>query len=105
MQLSGQPAKKYLEGVIGTRDWQMMRDDERVEFVKDTLKQYRETARETLKERHPELAGADVTDSPQVPMLPKQSVPRLPAPGGSGLPPGFVIDARGRDGLGVPSRQ
>lgn len=97
VQLSGQPAKKYLDGVVRLPMWRQMRDDERVEFVREALKEFRAAGREGLIERHPELKGADLGDEPAVPPvmvpgMPGQPPLRAPPQQPSNLPPGFVID-------------
>jgi hypothetical protein len=77
VQLSGQPAKKYLDGFVKTDEWRSMAMEERVEFLKETMKEFRATAREALKERYPELVGTTA-----------------PAPANSNLPPlppGFAL--------------
>jgi endonuclease YncB( thermonuclease family) len=70
VQLSGQPAKKYLEQQIRTRDWRSMNDEDRRQFVKDTLAEFRDTAREELIKRHPELGGATPSPANDLPALP-----------------------------------
>jgi hypothetical protein len=62
LQLSGPPAKQYLRGVLDTPEWKSMRDDERAEFVKEAMKEFRVIGRAALKERYPELAGADANE-------------------------------------------
>jgi hypothetical protein len=61
-QLTGQPAKQYLGGVIGTPEWQQMSNDERAVFVKEAMKEFRAMGRASLEERYPELAGADANE-------------------------------------------
>ena len=81
VQLSGKPAKQYLDDYMRTAEWQGMPDDQRVEFVSETLKEFRSAGREALKERYPEFSGGAATT--------KGADPRsreLPA-----LPSGFVV--------------
>lgn len=61
VQLSGQPAKQYLEEQVSSPEWHSMNDGERREFVKETLKEFREAGRDALLERHPELVGGKPT--------------------------------------------
>lgn len=81
-QLSGQLAKRYLDEFIGSDEWRSMRDDERVEFVSDTLSEFREAARAALKERHPELGGSSASEPAAT-----RAPPALPP-----LPPGFTLE-------------
>jgi hypothetical protein len=55
VQLSGKPAHQYLSEQMKTSDWKTMSDEERRQLVKDTLEDFRATARAELLERHPEL--------------------------------------------------
>jgi len=68
VQLSGRPAKKYLEGVIASPEWATISDDERRDFLKDTLREYRDAARDQLKQMFPDLGGA--APSTALPPLP-----------------------------------
>jgi hypothetical protein len=79
VQRSGQPAKQYLEQYIRTPEWRSMDADTKREFLKETMTEFRASAREGLKERYPEL-----TRPADLPPLPKGFV--LPP-----LPPGFVL--------------
>jgi hypothetical protein len=81
LQLSGKPAKQYLEGFIQTDEWRDMRDDERADFVSETLKEFRAAGREALKEMYPELSGAR---RPATAGAKESTAPPL-------LPPGFVM--------------
>jgi DNA-binding response OmpR family regulator len=58
-QLTGKPARAYLEQHISSAEWKRMNDDERVEFVREAFKEFRATARDTLKQRYPELGGEE----------------------------------------------
>lgn len=51
-QLSGQPAKSYLDGVLKTREYRSSAD-ERAEFIKETLEAFRAAGREAPKQRYP----------------------------------------------------
>lgn len=55
VELSGKPAKQYLDEFIKTREWRAMGDDERREHLKETLTEFRDIARGELKRRYPEL--------------------------------------------------
>lgn len=57
VQLSGQPARQFLENYVNSPEWRSMSDPQRVDFVKSTLKEFRKAGRETLKGRYPELAA------------------------------------------------
>jgi hypothetical protein len=70
VQISGQPAKKYLEQQVGSLNWRTMSDDDRREFVKDALAQFRDTARDELIARHPELGGPTPPPANNLPALP-----------------------------------
>ncbi|HVL77875.1 MAG TPA: hypothetical protein VM346_01155, partial [Sphingomicrobium sp.] len=72
MQLTGKPAKQYLDGFMQSEEWQKMPDSERVEFVQETLKEFRDIGREALKDRYPELSGGTRSTPP--------------------LPPGYVAE-------------
>ena len=78
VQLSGKPARQYLEQQIRTPEWRAMDVDTKREFLKETMTEFRASAREGLKERYPELQGG------KLPPMPKGFV--LPP-----LPPGFVL--------------
>ena len=79
VQLSGQPAKQYLEQFTASDEWRVMDDDTRREFLKETMTEFRASAREGLKERHPELQARGK-------MPPMPAGYELPP-----LPPGFVL--------------
>jgi hypothetical protein len=57
VQLTGQPAKQYLEQQVGSPEWRSMNDGERRELVKETLAEFRAAGRDALLANHPELAG------------------------------------------------
>jgi hypothetical protein len=78
VQLSGQPARQYLEQFIRTPEWRSMDADTKREFLKETMTEFRASAREGLQERYPELQAG------KLPPMPKGFV--LPP-----LPPGFVL--------------
>jgi hypothetical protein len=84
VQLSGQPAKQYLTEFIKSPEWRAMSDDERREEVQDVLKEFRATAREELKQRHPELAGRPEEVPP--PPTGAEPIEGLPPP-----PTGFEV--------------
>jgi hypothetical protein len=68
VQLSGQPAKKYLDQEVRSPAWRQMRDDERAEFVKETMEEFRAAGRDALKARYPELGeGLAPDDAPAPP--------------------------------------
>jgi endonuclease YncB( thermonuclease family) len=75
-QLSGHPAKKYLEGAIRTPEYQSLDAAGRVEFIKDAMADFREAGRDALISRHPEL---DPTDAGSFGAPPRSgSLPPLP---------------------------
>jgi hypothetical protein len=51
VQLSGQSAKTYLEQYIRTPEWRLMDADTKREFLKETMTEFRASARERQKER------------------------------------------------------
>lgn len=57
VQLSGKPARQALEQEMASPEWKQMTDEERRELVKDTLADFRVTARDALIANHPELGG------------------------------------------------
>ncbi len=57
-QVTGKPAKMYLDQEMRTPEWRSMGYDERVEFIKDTMREFRAAGTEALKQRYPELAGS-----------------------------------------------
>lgn len=61
VQLSGAPAKQYLEEQIRSPEWRSMNDGERREFVKEALADFRQAGRAALLELHPELVGGKPT--------------------------------------------
>ena len=61
VQLSGQPAKQYLEQQASSPEWRSMNDGERREMVKETLTEFRQAGRAALLDRHPELVGGKPT--------------------------------------------
>jgi hypothetical protein len=70
-------------------DWKAMGDEDRRQFVKDTLEDFRSTARGELLERHPEIAKAagsppDLMGALQIAQ--RKAPPRLPP-----LPAGFQL--------------
>jgi hypothetical protein len=75
VQLSGQPAKKALAQTLSSAEWKAMTDEDRREFVKETLEDFRASARDELLKRHPELVPAG------------QSAPRLPPQAMQGADP------------------
>lgn len=75
VQLSGQPAKSYLADFIKSPDWQAMTDDERRDHLRETMSDFRASARDELKAMFPELA-AEKDDLP---------------PGFEPLPEGFQV--------------
>jgi hypothetical protein len=77
VQLSGQPAKQYLTGFIKTREWRAMDADGKREFVRETLREFRAGARETLRERFPDLGTKGEGGLPPLP--PGFVIPPLPA--------------------------
>ena len=74
VQLSGKPARQYLEQFIQTPEWQAMDADTQREFLKETMKEFRASAREGLMERYPELQPGGklppVADGFELPPLP-----------------------------------
>ena len=77
VQLAGKPAKAHLEEYIGTAEWKVLTDDERRDYLADTLKETRADARDQLLNMFPTLAA-----EPKLPPMPKGF--QLPP-----LPPGF----------------
>ena len=79
VQLSGKPARQYLEQFIQTPEWQSMDADTQREFLKETMTEFRASARDGLKERYPELqAGGKMPPIPEgyrLPPLPSGFVP------------------------------
>lgn len=67
MQLTGKPAEQYLDEFMRTDEWRSMRDDERVEFVRETLSEFREAVRDALRQRYPEL-GSVVNRGSEAPL-------------------------------------
>lgn len=90
VQLAGGPAKSAIDQEIRSPEWRSMSDPDRVQFVKDTLTDFRDTARQTLVERHPELSGQQSPPAapslPPMPQMPRSRPPVLPP-----LPPGFQL--------------
>lgn len=75
VQLAGKPAKAHLEEYVGTPEWKALSDDERRDYLADTLKETRADAREQLIGMFPELSAA--ADLP--PMPPGYQLPPLPS--------------------------
>ncbi len=71
VQLTGKPAKLYLDEFMATPEWRSMPDPERVEFVKETLAEFRDIGRDALKARYPELAGAVAAEKAGVKLRPR----------------------------------
>ena len=79
LQLSGKLAGQYFEQFVRTPEWNQMDHDTRREFLKETMTEFRASARDGLKERYPELqAGGNMPPIPEGYKLPP-------------LPPGFVL--------------
>ena len=57
VEMSGKPARQYLEGVVVDPAWQEFTDAERRKFLRDTMTYYRKEARKVLKARYPDLGG------------------------------------------------
>jgi hypothetical protein len=57
VEMSGKPARQYLEGVVVDPAWQELTDAERRKFLRDTMTYYRKEARAVLKARYPDLGG------------------------------------------------
>jgi hypothetical protein len=57
VEMSGKPARQYLEGVVSDPAWQQLTDAERRKFLRDTMTYYRKEARAVLKARYPDLGG------------------------------------------------
>ncbi|MDP9412809.1 MAG: hypothetical protein M3Q08_01685 [Pseudomonadota bacterium] len=70
VQLAGKPARSFLDGFIQTQEWRSMPDEDRKEYLKETLEEFRGEARDQLKQMFPEL----------------NTVPGAPPP-----PRGFVV--------------
>jgi hypothetical protein len=64
VQLSGKPAKSYFDQFIQTDDWKSMTIEEQRDEAKDALKEFRESAREQLKQMFPELSKAGAIPPP-----------------------------------------
>lgn len=79
VQLAGKPAKAHLEEYIGTADWKALTDDERRDYLADTLKETRAEARGQLLTMFPALAA-----EPDLPPIPAGY--QLPP-----IPPGFQL--------------
>jgi hypothetical protein len=79
VQLTGKPARQYLENFIKTPEWRELDDDGRREMLRETLEEFRSAARNELRERYPELTG-----EPELPPLAPGFIrPRVP--------PGFQL--------------
>ncbi len=75
VQLSGKPAKLHLEEYIKTPEWQGLTDDERRDYLRETLAEFREDARGQLFQMFPELNA-----EPDLPPLPPGfQLPPMPA--------------------------
>lgn len=57
VELSGRPARTYLEGFIQTPDYLALSDPDRVEFIKEAMSDFRKAGREALKGRYSSLGG------------------------------------------------
>jgi hypothetical protein len=71
VQLAGKPAKAAIAREMVSPEWRRMSDDEKRDEVKSILSDMRDAARDELRARYPELAGA----------------PAASATAGSALPP------------------
>lgn len=102
-QLAGKPARTYLEGYVATPEYQQLSDPERVEAVREIMKDFRKSGLDALKGMYPELGGnlapGDVKPFPQGFNATRQKEPQgaslRQAPGAEmnlTLPPGFIIN-------------
>ena len=66
VQMSGKPAKVHLEQYIQTADWRGLTDDERRDYLQETLKEYRAEARGQLLVMFPALSATG--DRPPLPL-------------------------------------
>ena len=65
VQMSGKPAKVHLEQYVQTPEWKGLTDDERRDYLQETMKEYRAEARGQLLEMFPALgANGDRPPSP-----------------------------------------
>ena len=60
VQLAGKPARAHLEAYVGTAEWKALTDDERRDYLADTLKETRADARDQLLDMFPELTAEPV---------------------------------------------
>ncbi len=58
IELSGQPARRYFEEYVRSDSWRSMNDEERREFIRETMEDFRAQARDRLRERFPALDGS-----------------------------------------------
>ena len=65
LQMSGKPARQYLEQQIRTPEWRSMDADTKREFLKGTMEEFRASARDGLKERFPELEAGNLPPIPK----------------------------------------
>lgn len=73
VQLSGKPARAYVEGFVRSAEYQAMNDAERSAAIKEAMNDFRAAGREALKERYPELGGG--TEFRAIPRHPDGFVP------------------------------
>ena len=73
VQLAGRPARQYLEQQIRTPEWRSMDADIKCEFLKETMTEFRASAREGLKERFPELQAGKLPPMPKGFVMPPLS--------------------------------
>jgi len=106
VQLSGRPARTYLEGYIQTPDYLALSDLDRVEFIKEAMSEFRKAGRDAIKGRYSSLGGGIAPgDRKALPpgfepergtrasKLKPKSLREIVPPemiGGAPLPPGFV---------------
>lgn len=104
-QLSGKPAHTYLEGYIQTLEYRQMKDADRVEAIREVMKDFRKSGLDALKGMYSELGG-NLAPGDAVPPLPEcfkaerkpARTPQTQRPGSRNhpvpptplMPPGFV---------------
>ena len=71
VQLSGKPAKAYLEAHMRTPDYFTLTDDEKRDALKETMEEFRASAREELRAMFPELQNRDDDLPPGFEVLPE----------------------------------
>lgn len=82
VQLSGQPAKTYLDQQVGSPGWRSTDADERAEFIKEAMPD----GTEALKQRYPELVGTRRGSRSALPPLPPGfQMQAIPAPRPRGM--------------------